>query len=325
MPPFTGWYLGADDHRRADRPAVPGRPPRHADDRDPGQRSARVRPLHAGRRTATSRRSTSRCCRRSTGEKVSHVGAFFDPKLFATFGLPARLPAGSEPGDPVPTEDRDRRPRRRRPRPGPRMNAALEGAVELLERSLGYTRVMLADVRSAQPRRADAVRRLGPAPPARPHGRRARRVHRGRRRAGSRSTRCRRPSDPVDSLRDKACALLGAWTAARPASRGGRRPASSTVPSSWRRRRWRSPCTAGTSPRRPVGVRRSPPTSRAACCRSRRRVWSGPRTGAHASLPQNRSHRQPSLRTCFWPSWAAGLVHSDGIPREPTSRRGIAS
>jgi RNA polymerase sigma-70 factor (ECF subfamily) len=36
--------------------------------------------------------------------KVTHVGAFFDPKLFATFGLPARLPADYKPGDPVPAE-----------------------------------------------------------------------------------------------------------------------------------------------------------------------------------------------------------------------------
>ena len=36
--------------------------------------------------------------------RVSHVGAFFDPRLFATFGLPARLPAGFQPGDPIPTE-----------------------------------------------------------------------------------------------------------------------------------------------------------------------------------------------------------------------------
>src|SRR5262249_51804083 len=34
--------------------------------------------------------------------KVAHVGAFFDPSLFASFGLPARLPAGYRPGDPVP-------------------------------------------------------------------------------------------------------------------------------------------------------------------------------------------------------------------------------
>ena len=36
--------------------------------------------------------------------KVAHVGAFFDPSLFATFGLPARLPSGYRPGDPVPAD-----------------------------------------------------------------------------------------------------------------------------------------------------------------------------------------------------------------------------
>jgi RNA polymerase sigma-70 factor (ECF subfamily) len=38
------------------------------------------------------------------GERVRHVGAFFEPALFTTFGLPARLPQGYRPGDPVPTE-----------------------------------------------------------------------------------------------------------------------------------------------------------------------------------------------------------------------------
>jgi hypothetical protein len=33
---------------------------------------------------------------------VAHVGAFFDPALFTTFGMPARLPAGYRPGDPLP-------------------------------------------------------------------------------------------------------------------------------------------------------------------------------------------------------------------------------
>jgi RNA polymerase sigma-70 factor (ECF subfamily) len=36
--------------------------------------------------------------------KVAHVGAFFEPSLFATFGLPARLPADYRPGDPVPAD-----------------------------------------------------------------------------------------------------------------------------------------------------------------------------------------------------------------------------
>jgi uncharacterized protein (TIGR03086 family) len=94
---------------------------------------------------------------------------------------------------------------------------ALDGAVELLERSLAYTRVMLADVRPDQLDRptpcagwtlghllahmedaldafteAAAGRvEVDPVPPI--------------------ETR-------VEALREKACALLGAWTAARPAS-----------------------------------------------------------------------------------------------------------
>ena len=31
------------------------------------------------------------------GDRVRHVTAFFDPRLFATFGLPATLPADYEP------------------------------------------------------------------------------------------------------------------------------------------------------------------------------------------------------------------------------------
>ena len=91
----------------------------------------------------------------------------------------------------------------------------LEGAVELLERSLAYTRVMLGDVRAGDLGRPspcagwDLARLLAhmedgldafteaaaghvvvaPAPPT--------------------TTR-------VDALREKACALLGAWTRARP-------------------------------------------------------------------------------------------------------------
>jgi len=95
--------------------------------------------------------------------------------------------------------------------------AALDGAVELLERSLAYTRVMLADVRpdlldrptpcagwtlghllahmedalDAFTEAASGRVEVDPVPPT--------------------STR-------VDALREKACALLGAWTAARPTS-----------------------------------------------------------------------------------------------------------
>ncbi len=97
------------------------------------------------------------------------------------------------------------------------VSAALDGAVELLDRSLAYTRVMLADVRPEQLDRPtpcvgwtlghllahmedalDAFTEaaagrvaVDPVPPT--------------------ATR-------VEALREKACALLGAWSAARPTS-----------------------------------------------------------------------------------------------------------
>ncbi|QIG45124.1 TIGR03086 family protein [Nocardioides anomalus] len=102
--------------------------------------------------------------------------------------------------------------------PSPRWSssAALEGAVELLERSLAYTRLALADIRpehlgaptpcvgwtlerllahmeDALDAFAEAAAgrvRVDPVPPT---------------------------ASRVDALREKACALLGAWTAARPA------------------------------------------------------------------------------------------------------------
>lgn len=95
--------------------------------------------------------------------------------------------------------------------------AALDGAVELLDRSLAYTRVMLADVRPDQLDRAtpcagwtlghllahmeDALDAFTEAA--------AGRVEVGP--VPETSTR-------IEALREKACALLGAWTAARPAS-----------------------------------------------------------------------------------------------------------
>ena len=97
------------------------------------------------------------------------------------------------------------------------MSQALDGAVELLERSLSYTRVMLADVRPDQLERPtpctgwtlghllahmeDALDAFTEAA------------------AGRVAVEPAPPTDSrVDALREKACALLGAWTAARPAS-----------------------------------------------------------------------------------------------------------
>jgi uncharacterized protein (TIGR03086 family) len=97
------------------------------------------------------------------------------------------------------------------------MNGALEGAVELLDRSLAYTRVMLADVRPEQLDRATpctgwTLRRL------------LEHMEDGLD-AFTEAAAGRVEVDPVprtstrvDALREKACALLGAWTAARPVS-----------------------------------------------------------------------------------------------------------
>ena len=102
MPPFTGWYLGATTIGELIDRQCPGG---HHDmpmieTRANGQPAFGLymktpegdfAPFHLQ-------------VLQIDGEKVSHVGAFFDPRLFATFGLPASLPAGYQPGDPVPDD-----------------------------------------------------------------------------------------------------------------------------------------------------------------------------------------------------------------------------
>ena len=97
------------------------------------------------------------------------------------------------------------------------MSGALEGAVELLERSLAYTRGTLADVRPELLER--------PTPCAGwTLGRLLAHMEDGLD-AFTEAASGRVRVDPVpeshtrvDALREKACALLGAWTAARPAT-----------------------------------------------------------------------------------------------------------
>jgi uncharacterized protein (TIGR03086 family) len=97
------------------------------------------------------------------------------------------------------------------------MSTALEGAVELLERSLAYTRGTLADVRPGLLDRPtpcagwtlgrllahmeDALDAFTEAASGRVQ-----------------VEPIPQTSTRVDALREKACALLGAWTAARPAT-----------------------------------------------------------------------------------------------------------
>ncbi len=97
------------------------------------------------------------------------------------------------------------------------MTTALDGAVELLDRSLAYTRVMLADVT------ADNLDRRTPCT-----GWDLRRLLAHMEDALDAFTEAaagRVEIDPVpqtdtrvEALREKACALLGAWTAAQPAA-----------------------------------------------------------------------------------------------------------
>jgi uncharacterized protein (TIGR03086 family) len=97
------------------------------------------------------------------------------------------------------------------------VSAALDGAVELLDRSLAYTRVLLADVRPDNLGRPtpcagwtlghllahmeDALDAFTEAAAGRVE-----------------VEPVPETSTRVEALREKACALLGAWTAARPAS-----------------------------------------------------------------------------------------------------------
>jgi uncharacterized protein (TIGR03086 family) len=97
------------------------------------------------------------------------------------------------------------------------MTSALEGAVELLERSLAYTRGTLADVRPEL---------LGTATPCAGWTLGHLLAHmEDALDAFTEAASGRVRVDPVpetttrvDALREKACALLGAWAAARPAA-----------------------------------------------------------------------------------------------------------
>ena len=149
MPPFTGWYLGNENIGRLIDTQCPG----GINDMPMIETRANGQPafgLYMRTKAGDFEPFHLQVLDIRDG-KVAHVGAFFEPSLFTTFGLPARLPADYRPGDPVPPTPRSRAattsPRARVVR-GPAVSAAaLDGAVELLDRSLAYTRVMLADVR----------------------------------------------------------------------------------------------------------------------------------------------------------------------------------
>ncbi len=245
MPPFTGWYAGAENIAALIDHQLPGRRARHADDPYVGQRAAGVRPLHAPAGRATSSRSSSRCCRSSTAGcstcGVLREGAVRDlrtPDLAACVVLPdsgLRCP-----------------PPRHRPRwrcstaPSPGRTAACSWPAPATSHlptpcadwDLGDLLAHMEDVA----RGARRSRRARPRPRHRP--------------ASSAPTRAA-PSTASSSA-PAPPAPPGCTASPRRRSTSATSPWAAT-PSRWWAP-WRSPCTAGTSPRRWAAAVGSPRT-----------------------------------------------------------------
>ncbi len=95
MPPFTGWYVGADNIGAL----IDGQCPGGTHDMPMIRTVANGQPAFGlyMRQSDGSFRPFHLQVLDLDGERVRHVGAFFDPRLFETFGLPAHLPAGYVP------------------------------------------------------------------------------------------------------------------------------------------------------------------------------------------------------------------------------------
>ncbi len=91
MPPFTGWYRGAQTIGKLIDTQCPG----GAHDMPMVATTANGQPAFGLYMRAPEGDFVPFHLQVLTldGDRVSHVGAFFDHRLFATFGLPARLPA----------------------------------------------------------------------------------------------------------------------------------------------------------------------------------------------------------------------------------------
>ena len=95
MPPFTGWYVGADNIGRL----IDGQCPGGTHDMPMIRTIANGQPafgLYMRQPDGTFRPFHLQVLDLD-GDRVRHVGAFFDERLFQTFGLPAELPAGYTP------------------------------------------------------------------------------------------------------------------------------------------------------------------------------------------------------------------------------------
>jgi RNA polymerase sigma-70 factor, ECF subfamily len=91
MPPFTGWYHGAETIGRLIDTQCPG----GVHDMPMVSTTANGQPAFGLYMRSTDGDFVPFHLQVLTldGDRVCHVGAFFDVRLFATFGLPARLPA----------------------------------------------------------------------------------------------------------------------------------------------------------------------------------------------------------------------------------------
>ena len=95
MPPFTGWYNGAENIGWLIDNECPG-----------GVHDMPMLPTQANGQPAFGLYMRTPAgdfapfqlqVLELDGDRVRHVAAFFDLRLFATFGLPARLPADYQP------------------------------------------------------------------------------------------------------------------------------------------------------------------------------------------------------------------------------------
>jgi RNA polymerase sigma-70 factor (ECF subfamily) len=99
MPPFTGWYRGAENIGRLIDTQCPG----GSNDMPMLRTMANGQPAFGlYMRTAEGDFVPFHLqVLDLDGDRVRHVSAFFDTSLFATFGLPERLPADGRPGSPA--------------------------------------------------------------------------------------------------------------------------------------------------------------------------------------------------------------------------------
>lgn len=101
MPPFTSWYVGAAEIGKLIGTQCPG----GSHDMPMIATTANGQPAFGlyMRTPAGDFAPFHLQVLDLDGDVVRRVGAFFEVSLFATFGLPDRLPAGYQPGDPVPS------------------------------------------------------------------------------------------------------------------------------------------------------------------------------------------------------------------------------